>query len=103
MGVALESRRLDKLEEVITKSTDMVKALKYALKVCQNLVINRDFRQQVRINHACCIAWVVLYMVGGHGMAGCLHGTHGMGKIKAWVIRHAGRVQYEALVLVHGI
>ncbi len=48
VGVALESRRLDKLEYVIKQSTDTTKTLKYALRVSQKLVINRDFRQQVR-------------------------------------------------------
>jgi hypothetical protein len=45
--VALEGRRLDKLEEVVGRSTDAAATLGYALRVCQQLVINRDFRQQV--------------------------------------------------------
>ena len=48
VGVALESRRLDKLEEVIGRSSDAVKAIKYSLRACQKLVINRSFRQQVQ-------------------------------------------------------
>jgi 26S proteasome regulatory subunit N2 len=47
VGVALEGRRLDKLEEVVGRSTDAAATLGYALRVCQQLVINRDFRQQV--------------------------------------------------------
>ena len=47
VGVALESRRLDKLEEVIKRSSDVTKALKYSLKACQKLIVNRSFRQQV--------------------------------------------------------
>eukprot|EP00878_Enallax_costatus_P016138 GHUV01016927.1.p1 GENE.GHUV01016927.1~~GHUV01016927.1.p1 ORF type:complete len:517 (+),score=185.18 GHUV01016927.1:207-1757(+) len=47
VGVALEGRRLDKLEEVVQRSNDVPATLGYALKVCQKLVINRDFRQQV--------------------------------------------------------
>uniref|UniRef100_A0A7S3VN96 26S proteasome non-ATPase regulatory subunit 1 homolog n=1 Tax=Dunaliella tertiolecta TaxID=3047 RepID=A0A7S3VN96_DUNTE len=47
VGVALEARRLDKLEEIIQRSTDSLKTLKYALRCCQGLIINRDFRQQV--------------------------------------------------------
>ena len=47
IGVALESRRLDKLEEVIGRSEDTVKAIKYSLGVSQKLVVNRSFRQQV--------------------------------------------------------
>ena len=47
IGVSLESRRLDKLEEVIGRSSDKVKAIKYSLRVCQELIVNRSFRQQV--------------------------------------------------------
>jgi hypothetical protein len=47
VGVALEARRLDKLEEVVARAPDCVKALKYSLRICQGLVINREFRQQV--------------------------------------------------------
>lgn len=48
VGIALEARRLDKLEEAIKKSSDPVALLTYSLNVCQTLVISRDFRQQVR-------------------------------------------------------
>eukprot|EP00879_Flechtneria_rotunda_P005574 GHRR01005868.1.p1 GENE.GHRR01005868.1~~GHRR01005868.1.p1 ORF type:complete len:994 (+),score=408.14 GHRR01005868.1:347-3328(+) len=47
VGVALEGRRLDKLEEVVSRSNDQAATLSYALRVCQQLVVNRDFRQQV--------------------------------------------------------
>lgn len=47
MGLALEARRLDKLEELVGRSTQPTATLAYALRVCQQLVINRDFRQQV--------------------------------------------------------
>ena len=47
MGIALEARQLDKLEETIQASPDIVQTLTYALKVSQTLVINREFRQQV--------------------------------------------------------
>ena len=47
MGIALEARQLDKLEETIKASPDVVQTLTYALKVSQTLVINREFRQQV--------------------------------------------------------
>ena len=49
MGIALEARRLDKLEETIKSSPDMVKTLTYSLQVCQTLVINREFREEVRL------------------------------------------------------
>lgn len=47
VGLALEARRLDKLEEVVARSGQSAATLAYALRVCQQLVINRDFRQQV--------------------------------------------------------
>lgn len=47
VGIALEARRLDKLEEAIKKSSDPVALLTYSLNVCQTLVISREFRQQV--------------------------------------------------------
>ena len=49
VGIALESRRLDKLEQTIKSSPDMVKILTYSLKVCQTLVVSREFRQQVSL------------------------------------------------------
>ncbi|KAK9829302.1 hypothetical protein WJX72_005032 [[Myrmecia] bisecta] len=47
VGIALESRRLDKLEQTIKASPDLVQTLTYSLNVCQQLVVNREFRQQV--------------------------------------------------------
>jgi len=47
VGVALEGRRLDKLEQIVMRSSDIPATLAYALRVCQKLVINRDFRRQV--------------------------------------------------------
>ena len=49
VGIALEARRLDKLEQTIKSSPDMVKILTYSLQVCQTLVISREFRQQVSL------------------------------------------------------
>ena len=51
IGVTLEGRRLDKLEEVVARvaqGSDRTRVLKYALRVCQQLVVSRAFRQQVR-------------------------------------------------------
>jgi len=47
IGIALETRRLDKLEESVTKSGAIADSLAYATKVCQTLVTSREFRQQV--------------------------------------------------------
>lgn len=49
VGIALEARRLDKLEQTIKSSPDMVKTLTYSLQVCQTLVVSREFRQQVSL------------------------------------------------------
>lgn len=48
VGIALEARRLDKLAETIKSSPNRVKTLTYSLQVCQTLVINREFREEVR-------------------------------------------------------
>lgn len=47
IGVALEVRRLDLLETAIKASPDASAILKYSLQVCQRLVIQRSFRQEV--------------------------------------------------------
>lgn len=49
VGIALESRRLDKLEETVNRSQDRAAILVYALRVCQDLVIHKGFRQEVRL------------------------------------------------------
>jgi 26S proteasome regulatory subunit N2 len=49
VGVSLEARRLDALEAAVLQAPDRGRTLAYALRVCQRLVINRDFRQQVCI------------------------------------------------------
>lgn len=58
VGVAMEGRRLDKLEEVVQASPDQAATLTYALRVCQATVVNKAFRQQVlrllvRLYEAC--------------------------------------------------
>jgi 26S proteasome regulatory subunit N2 len=54
IGIALESRRLDKLEQAVLSSGDAPAHLAYALRVCQTLVSSRDFRRTVR--HLACNA-----------------------------------------------
>lgn len=53
VGIAIEARHLDKLEQTIKSAPDMVQILTYSLKVCQALVISRDFREQVLHAIAC--------------------------------------------------
>ena len=45
--MALETRRLDKLEEAIKASPDTNGILKYSLTTCQQLVVQRGFRREV--------------------------------------------------------
>ncbi|WIA09523.1 hypothetical protein OEZ85_008919 [Tetradesmus obliquus] len=47
VGVALEGRRLDRLQALVAAAPDQPALLGYALRVCQRLVVNKDFRQQV--------------------------------------------------------
>ncbi|KAK9844017.1 hypothetical protein WJX81_001983 [Elliptochloris bilobata] len=47
VGIALETRRLDKLEEAVHRSPDTVGILTYALRVSQDLVVSREFRFEV--------------------------------------------------------
>jgi len=47
VGIALETRRLDRLESAIAGSSDSVRTLTYALDVTQKLVISRSFRDRV--------------------------------------------------------
>ncbi len=54
----MEARRLDRLEDVISRAATAGvgnKTLSYALRVTQQLVINRDFRQQVGDLYVCFI------------------------------------------------
>lgn len=47
IGIALESKRLDKLEEAISRSNSVAECLTYSMKVCSSLVSVRWFRQHV--------------------------------------------------------
>mmetsp|Transcript_16364 Transcript_16364/g.50018 ORF Transcript_16364/g.50018 Transcript_16364/m.50018 type:complete len:952 (+) Transcript_16364:187-3042(+) len=47
IGIAMESRRLDKLEEAISRSAAAPPLLKYALDVSATLVHSKEFREQV--------------------------------------------------------
>lgn len=48
IGIAVESRRLDKLKQAIVGSEDVTGHLMYAIKVAQTLVTSRHYRQEVR-------------------------------------------------------
>jgi len=45
LGIAIEARRLDKIEQAITSSDDVPSMLAYAQKCCTEIITNRDFRQ----------------------------------------------------------
>ncbi|KAL2620791.1 hypothetical protein R1flu_000996 [Riccia fluitans] len=47
VGIALECRRLDKLEEAITKSENIPSLLSYTLRLSQTFVTKREFRHAV--------------------------------------------------------
>lgn len=47
LGIALESRRIDKLREAIKLSPEPAGMLAYAYKVCLTLITSREFRQVV--------------------------------------------------------
>jgi 26S proteasome regulatory subunit N2 len=47
LGIALESRRLDQVEECIKRSPDMSGILKHCFDTCRTVVSNRDFRIKV--------------------------------------------------------
>eukprot|EP01113_Clastostelium_recurvatum_P036086 TRINITY_DN509_c0_g1_i1.p1 TRINITY_DN509_c0_g1~~TRINITY_DN509_c0_g1_i1.p1 ORF type:complete len:961 (+),score=274.09 TRINITY_DN509_c0_g1_i1:139-3021(+) len=47
LGIALEARRLDKIEESIKRSGDVAGMLAYCQKACTDVVKNREFRRTV--------------------------------------------------------
>jgi 26S proteasome regulatory subunit N2 len=47
LGIALEARRLDKIEQAIANSDDLSGMLSYCLKVSTELVLSHSFRRQV--------------------------------------------------------
>jgi 26S proteasome regulatory subunit N2 len=48
IGIALESRRIDRLEQSILQSEDVMGTLQYTLNASLKLVTSREFRTQVR-------------------------------------------------------
>lgn len=48
MGTAIECRRLDKLEEAITKSDNVHGTLSYCIYVSHSFVNLREYRQEVK-------------------------------------------------------
>lgn len=49
MGIAIECRRLDKLEEAITRSDNVHGTLSYCINVSHSFVNRREYRREVRI------------------------------------------------------
>jgi len=47
LGVAVETRRLDRIEEAITKSDNVLEMLSWAQKVGSQVILNREFRTKV--------------------------------------------------------
>lgn len=50
MGIAIECRRLDKLEEAITKSDNVQGTLSYCINVSHSFVNLREYRHEVSIS-----------------------------------------------------
>lgn len=48
MGIAIECRRLDKLEEAITRSDNIHGTLSYCINVSHSFVNRREYRREVR-------------------------------------------------------
>ena len=48
LGIAIETKRMDRLEETIKRSGQEAELLDYAFRVCMDVVVSRDFRQTVR-------------------------------------------------------
>jgi 26S proteasome regulatory subunit N2 len=47
IGIALESRRLDKLREAIERSGSFEEKLSYTFSIAQKIIKNKDFRTEV--------------------------------------------------------
>lgn len=47
LGIALEARRLDKVEEALRNAPDLPEMLAYTFKICLDVITNRDFRLTV--------------------------------------------------------
>jgi len=47
IGIAIETRRLDKLEKAIVEADDTAQMLSYCLKVCMSLIPSRTFRNTI--------------------------------------------------------
>lgn len=47
LGIAIESRRLDKLEHIITASGSVADMLKYCYDISRRMVVSRDFRKRL--------------------------------------------------------
>lgn len=57
LGIAIESRRLDKIRESIKLSPDRPAMLAYGYRICMNQVTSREFRQEVRMLYDCAPCW----------------------------------------------
>lgn len=49
MGIAIECRRLDKLEEAITRSDNVHGSLSYCINISHSFVYRREYRHEVRV------------------------------------------------------
>lgn len=47
IGIALESRRLDKIKEAIERSSDLEAKLSYTFTIAQNIIKSKDLRNEI--------------------------------------------------------
>jgi len=47
IGIALESRRLDKIKEAIERSNDLEAKLSYTFTIAQNIIKSKDLRNEI--------------------------------------------------------
>lgn len=64
MGIAIECRRLDKLEEAITRSDNVHGTLSYCINVSHAFVSRREYRREVRRTKDLCFIFIMLYCYG---------------------------------------
>lgn len=75
MGVAMESLRLDKVEEACLQAPDRATVLKYCLHVCNTTVMRTDFRTKV---------WGVWFRAGGGGEGASWVGALACAAAESW-------------------
>ena len=53
IGIALEARRVDVLQEAVKRAADKKQILEYCLEVCMSVIQSREFRNTVSVVCVC--------------------------------------------------